>query len=90
MSAHPKCFKPASNGNPWGLTQAQCDVIECIFECVSWKAMARHLGVPETTVASRLDDIFRKMGVRSKVQAAVLWDRYEREAAQQPKEPVCQ
>lgn len=79
MSAHPKCFKPADDGNPWGLTQAQCDVMARIFSLVSWKAIALELGVPATTVGDRLSECFAKMGVRTKLQAAVLWDRWERE-----------
>jgi len=79
MSQHPKCFKPAADENPWGLTQAQCDVLACTFDHVSWKAIARHLGISPTAVGNRLRDCFTKMGVRSKVQAAVLWDRFMRE-----------
>ena len=79
MSANAKSFKPAENGNPWGLTQAQCDVLARTYSLVSWKAIARELGVPVTTVGDRLSECFAKMGVRTKLQAAVLWDRWERE-----------
>ena len=64
--------------NPWNLTEPQCEVARRLFQVVNYKAIARELGIPPTAVNSRLNEIFERMGVRSKTQAAVLWDRYER------------
>lgn len=66
------------------LTEKERDIASRLYELDNTKAIARALHISESTVKTRLTRAFAKLGALSRVQVAVLWDRYlrEQEAAQ--------
>lgn len=66
--------------NPWGLPPRQ---VECMKLLVGLgkgcnKLIARELGIDHRTVETHVYRALRRMGVENRVQAAVMWDRWER------------
>ncbi len=65
-----------TRGDP--LTRREAEIVGLLFELDCNKAIANRLGLSEVTVKSYLTSAFAKMGVVSRLQAAVLWDREQR------------
>ena len=55
-----------------GLSARQLDVLRCLIDGESNKVISRKLDVAESTVKSHLVAIFRKLGVLSRAEAAVV------------------
>ncbi len=69
--------------NLWGLTPREMQVIELYIELGTAKHVARHLGISDKTVESHLENTYKKMNVRTTLQAALTFDR-ENNAARIP------
>jgi two-component system nitrate/nitrite response regulator NarL len=64
---------PAANDDPLAsLSPREREIVEAIAEGHSNKVIARELGIAETTVKIHVQHILRKLGLTSRVQAAVL------------------
>lgn len=63
--------------NPWSLSPRELDVISHLFECDSNKQIARVLGLAEPTIKAHLMIAFQKMQVVSRLQAAVVYERWK-------------
>ncbi|WP_106396724.1 response regulator [Actinocorallia populi] len=63
--------EPAPRGLD-GLTERERDVLACLGEGLSNQQIARRLYISETTVKSHVSHILTKLGLRSRVQAAIL------------------
>lgn len=57
---------------PWGLSPRELDVLRGIARGESNKEIARHHDIAETTVKIHVQHLLRKLGVSSRVHAAVL------------------
>jgi len=65
LGAHRPAPKP-----PGGLTRRECDVLVLVAEGVSNRQIGEELFISERTVARHLTNIFHKIGVTSRTQAA--------------------
>ena len=63
---------------PWDLSPAQCAVVALIPEDMTAVEIGLRLHMSHKTVASHIGRIKAAMGVRTMVQAAILWDRLQR------------
>lgn len=65
---------PASGEAPWlaALTPRETDVLRAAARGLSNKEIARELDLAEVTIKLHLSTIFRKIGVRSRTEAAML------------------
>lgn len=75
ISANSKHSSLTSNGD-LQLTERQMAVLAMLAEGQSNKAIARTLGVSETTVRVHVRAVLRKLGVKNRTQAALVADRY--------------
>ena len=66
--------------NPWGLTENEVSVIVAITKHSGTKLAARELEIHPRTVESRMITARKKMKASNRVMAAILWDRYIRDA----------
>jgi len=66
--------------NPWNLTDRQCEVLAALVESGCCKVAARRLNVTGKTVEVHMERIRAKMGLHHSLRAAVLFDRWQREA----------
>jgi DNA-binding CsgD family transcriptional regulator len=64
--------------DPWGLNDRQQAAAALLFELETTKAIAKRLNIAEITVKTHLTGVFRKMGVRTRVGAAVKWELFIR------------
>jgi len=62
------------------LTQRERDILQLVAAGLANKEIARQLQPPcsEETVKGHLKDIFLKLDVRNRAEAAIAWDREER------------
>lgn len=65
--------------DPWGLSPRESQVITLLVEQGGNKAVARTLDMNTNTVASHLNRVCKKMGVKERLHAALKWDRYSRQ-----------
>jgi DNA-binding NarL/FixJ family response regulator len=54
------------------LTEREREVLDCLGEGLSSAQIAARLFIGETTVKTHVSRVFTKLGVRSRVQAAIL------------------
>ena len=67
--ATPEAPRPA---NPFsGLTPRELDILECLADGLSNKMIAKSLSITDGTVKLHVKAILRKLGMRSRVEAAV-------------------
>lgn len=64
--------------NPWNLTPRQCEAMAALVEHGSDKAVARALNLVHKRGCNLMRECCRRMGARSRVQAALTWDRWMR------------
>lgn len=79
--AAPRLVGPRPGTDPaWAdaLTERECEVALVIADGASNRLAARHLGLSERTVEVHLTSIFRKLGVGSRTELALLVTRAER------------
>ncbi len=58
--------------NPWGLTEAEFDVLRFVTKGLSNAEVGNVMSIERRTVRTHLGHIYRKMGVNSHVEAVVL------------------
>lgn len=73
--------QPQDESNPWGLSASMCRCVRGIVMFYDIKSVSRSLGVSQHTVADYLKQAYSRMGVDNRVQAAVAFDRWDREFA---------
>lgn len=69
----------ASSGTAWpphGLSERELDVLRRIGEGLSNRLIASDLGLAETTVKTHVSNALAKLGLRSRVQAALWWSEH--------------
>lgn len=71
-------------GNPWGLSQREMDVMHCIVTTGSNKRAARDLDIAIKAVENDLCSVYQKMGIRSRVLAAIEFALWARSCNNQP------
>ncbi len=65
--------------NPWKLPARQAEIMTLIAsDGLTSKEIGRHLGVSYKTIEVQIYRAIDKMEARSRIQAAVLWDRWAR------------
>ena len=65
--------------NPWNLTERQVEVLDALVEEGEHSAgIAAHLGISSKAVDTHLTRSYEAMGARSRVDAALMWDRWKR------------
>jgi DNA-binding CsgD family transcriptional regulator len=67
--------------NAIGLTERQTDILRTFTTLGDSKLVAATMDMSPKTVDEHLRRITKNLRVRNKVQAAVKWDRMQREAA---------
>lgn len=65
--------------NPWMLSPREAETMDVLISTGSNKVAARQMGISHRTVELYLCCVLRKMGVKSRVVAAVQWDRFTRQ-----------
>lgn len=66
--------RPRNHNNPWNLTPRQQEVMDAVCEVDgSSEDIARRLGVTVGGFEQHALHIYRRMGVRCRARAAVLW-----------------
>lgn len=63
----------ASTWPPLGLTERELDVLRALGAGLGNRDIAKHLGLAETTVKTHVSNALAKLGLRSRVQAALWW-----------------
>jgi len=58
--------------NSYQLTAREFDILQCIAKGWSNKEIARHLGIVDGTVKLHVRAVLKKLGVKSRVQAAIM------------------
>ena len=64
--------------NPWGLSPAECDVMDTMVREGEHQHARRALRIGATTLQAHISSAKSKMNVTSVVRACVLWDRFRR------------
>lgn len=64
---HPEASRPAASG--LALTPKETETLRCIAQGMSYNETAAHMGVSLSTVQSHIRGLYRKLEVRSQVQA---------------------
>jgi len=62
---------PRSNNNPYGLTKREFDVLRLVARGDNNRSIAQILFISEKTVKNHLTNIFQKLGVDDRTQAAI-------------------
>lgn len=61
---------------PPDLTARQAQVMDLVVDGLSDAQIAKRLGLSESTIGKHLEHIYARTGSHSRVQAALLWDRW--------------
>jgi two-component system response regulator DevR len=64
--------RPAADGRPAGLSASQLAILRLISRGHSNREIAADVHLSENTVKTHIQEIFRKLGVRNRVEAAIL------------------
>lgn len=64
--------------NPWGLSGRECQVLQSIVKFRTAKETALFLGLELKTIECHTIKLRKKMGARSSIEAALMWDRLQR------------
>lgn len=51
------------------LTNRELQILEALVQCKSNKQIAKYLGIKESTVEVHLHNVYRKIGVQTRVEA---------------------
>jgi DNA-binding CsgD family transcriptional regulator len=70
------------------LTPIQCHVLEHLVETDRREDACRALGIGASTFEAHLAQIYQRLGVRNRLKAAVLWDRFRRAGGELPPLPA--
>lgn len=70
-------MKPSTR-NPWGLTKREADALTALIEYGTGKAAGEALGVLDRSIEGFVNKAKKRMGLESRVQMAVHWDRWMR------------
>lgn len=70
--------------NPWGLAPSHCACMLLVVQDLTTKEIAAKLGMMPKTVDAHFERIRASMGTRTRLQAAVLWDRFTRSEGEVP------
>lgn len=62
--------KQATNGNAAGLSERQVEILQAVTRGLSNRAIAHELWLSDQTVKFHLHNIYRKLGVRNRTEAA--------------------
>jgi len=65
------------NTNPWKLSEREQEVLRLISEGKTNKEIASSLQISIHTVDAHIRRIFSRLGVRNRVQAALVWHGYQ-------------
>ena len=68
--------------NPWNLTPAELSVMRAYIEGGWTKGIAFDMGVSVKTIEAHTCHTRKKMGVQTLLQAALKFDRWQREGGQ--------
>lgn len=66
----------ASEWPPLGLTEREAEVLAALGAGLGNRAIAGRLGLAETTVKTHVSNALAKLGLRSRVQAALWWSEH--------------
>ncbi len=84
--AEPQKSRFSAIPNPWGLTGAQCAVMNCLVDGHTNQEITELLHMAEKTVELHLHNIRKAMGMHRTVVAALAWDRFIRPTTTHPAE----
>ncbi len=82
--AREQALAKAVSGMRWTLRYLTCreqEVLDWLAEGRTDPEIARTLAISKRTAHRHVSNLRRKLGVRNRVQAAVLWERYKQEGA---------
>lgn len=69
--------KSGDGGNPWGLTNAEAEVMDAMVSQGRRKVAARHLGISEKTLEARSRRASIRMGYDGQdLRRYIEWDRW--------------
>jgi DNA-binding CsgD family transcriptional regulator len=71
--------KAGGGGREIALSQRQCEVMELMSRGARNAEIAQALHVTEKTVKNHINRIFRELGAGGRVEAVLLWQRYQAE-----------
>ncbi len=80
----PSGTAPASSASPDHLTPREQKVLRCVFEGLTNKEMAYSLGVSQSSVKATLQNLFDKLGVRTRGQLVRIAIERSLETVRQP------
>lgn len=63
--------------NPWELTERQCQAVEALVRTGCNNEVCAELGIGIVTVTNLLSRACRKVGVKNRVQLALVYDRWK-------------
>lgn len=65
--------RPATNGATWGLTTRESEVMDLVASGLTNREIAKACFLAEKTVKNHLNNVFPKLGVRTRAEAVSLW-----------------
>lgn len=79
MGPDPERADPRADGSPFtALTRRELEVLALLVSGDSNRRLAHQLGIAERTVKAHLTSLMRKLGVESRVEAALLAQRSQK------------